>query len=122
MYDDGDVVATSETGKGLYNEFTDYTGLGQGAANYKAYLNLTNPLIIDGNNDSWSNILIPKELQQEMWDYLGERVASTNTRTYAQFAKEKGYGGVIFKGIYDYGEFAKGDLETQTPDRGCYCF
>ena len=44
---EGDSVATSETAKGIYDEFCWYEGVGNGDANYKVYLNLKNPLEVD---------------------------------------------------------------------------
>lgn len=106
FYDEGEAEATSDTAVGIYEEFRDWTGLGSGSANYEVYLNIKNPLVIESNSDSWDHVLIPKEIQEDMWEYLGERVASTNTRTYSAYAKEKGYDGVIFKRIIDTGIYA----------------
>lgn len=56
LYEDGVEVASSETAKMLYDEFRDWTGLGTGSANYKVYLNLTNPLIVDAKNSEWDDL------------------------------------------------------------------
>lgn len=66
LLENGDVEVTSDTLKGLYDEFCDYTGLGQGQANYKVYLNLTNPLVVDANGRNWNRI--SGEFSQEVYD------------------------------------------------------
>ena len=105
LYDDGDEVATSDNAKGLYDEFTDYTGLGQGAGNYKVYLNLKNPLIVNANNENWSAIKVPKELQKDM------HLPYANTRQFAEYAKDKGFDGVIINGVYDNGSYSSGTIK-----------
>ncbi len=66
LFEDGDEVASSETAKGLYDEFRDWTGLGTGSANYKVYLNLKNPLVVDVEGRSWDRI--SSEFSQEEYD------------------------------------------------------
>ena len=66
LLEDGDEVATSDTAQGLYDEFRDWTGLGTGSANYKVYLNLKNPLIVDAKGRSWDRI--SSEFSQEVYD------------------------------------------------------
>ncbi len=63
---DGDTVAESSNLKDLYTEFCDYMGIGYGDANYKVYLNLTNPLEIDAQGRNWNNI--SRELSQKIYD------------------------------------------------------
>ena len=158
LFEDGDEIATSDTADGIYEEFRDWTGLGYGSVNYKAYLNLKNPLVVDAENLQW-NELPSIDGDTERYDYikivdtnrtdgkvtieyalntdmapstetvvlserfdeglanrlsdvgLGESlknvpVKSMTTRDYAQYAKENGYDGVIFKNIYDNGVYA----------------
>lgn len=56
LYEDGSEVASSETAKMLYDEFRDWSGLGEGQANYKVYLNLTNPLVVDAEGRNWNEL------------------------------------------------------------------
>lgn len=63
---DGDRVAESNTAQGIYDEFCWYEGVGEGDANYKVYLNLTNPLEIDAQGRPWNKI--DAEFSQEVYD------------------------------------------------------
>lgn len=63
---EGDRVADSKTAKGIYEEFCWYEGVGDGDANYKVYLNLTNPLEVDGKGRPWNKI--DAEFSQEVYD------------------------------------------------------
>lgn len=63
---EGDRVAESNTAQGIYSEFCWYEGVGEGDANYKVYLNLTNPLVIDGKGRPWNKI--DAEFSQEVYD------------------------------------------------------
>ena len=63
---EGDRVADSNTAKGIYEEFCWYEGVGEGDANYKVYLNLTNPLVVDAEGRNWNNI--SREFSQEVYD------------------------------------------------------
>ena len=63
---DGDRVASSDTAQGIYEEFCWYEGIGDGDANYKVYLNLTNPLVVDAEGRNWNNI--SREFSQEIAD------------------------------------------------------
>ena len=63
---EGDKVATSDTAKGIYEEFCWYEGVGEGDANYKVYLNLTNPLEVDAKGKNWNNV--SREYSQEIAD------------------------------------------------------
>ena len=66
LLENGEHVAWSDTAQGIYDEFTWYEGVGEGDANYKVYLNLTNPLVIDANGRNWNNI--SREFSQEIAD------------------------------------------------------
>ena len=66
LYDDGGEVATSESLAEIYEEFCDYEGVGYGNANYKVYLNLTNPLEVDAGGRNWDNV--SREYSQEVAD------------------------------------------------------
>ena len=63
---EGERVAASDTAKGIYDEFRWYEGVGEGDANYKVYLNLTNPLVVDANGKNWNNV--SREYSQEIAD------------------------------------------------------
>lgn len=97
LYEDGDQIASSESPKLLYDEFREWTGVGEGSANYKVYLNLTNPLVVDAKNNEWDSIAPINGQENPM-----------STREYSQYAKENGYDGVIFNNIIDNGGYASG--------------
>jgi hypothetical protein len=56
LLEDGDHVATSETAQGIYEEFCWYEGIGDGNVNYKVYLNLTDPLVVNARGQHWNDI------------------------------------------------------------------
>lgn len=56
LLENNEHVAYSDTAQGLYEEFCWYEGVGEGDANYKVYLNLTNPLEIDAEGRKWSDL------------------------------------------------------------------
>ena len=66
LLENNEHVAYSDTAQGLYDEFCWYEGVGDGDANYKVYLNLTNPLVIDAEGRNWNNI--SREFSQEVYD------------------------------------------------------
>ena len=66
LLEDGDEVATSDDLAEIYEEWRDWSGLGYGDANYKVYLNLTNPLVVDGKGRPWNKI--DAEFSQEVYD------------------------------------------------------
>lgn len=59
-------TAESDTLQGIYEEFCDWEGVGYGDANYKVYLNLTNPLEVDAKGRPWNKI--DAEFSQEVYD------------------------------------------------------
>ena len=61
-----DEIATSDNLAEIYEEFCDYEGVGYGDANYKVYLNLTNPLVVDAEGRNWDNVT--REFSQELAD------------------------------------------------------
>ena len=63
---EGDRVADSKTAQGIYEEFCWYEGVGEGDANYKVYLNLINPLVVDAEGRNWNNI--SREFSKEVYD------------------------------------------------------
>ena len=66
LLENGDHVAWSDTAQGVYEEFCWYEGVGEGDANYKVYLNLTNPLEVDAKGRPWNKI--DAEFSQEVYD------------------------------------------------------
>lgn len=66
LLENNEHVAYSDTAQGLYDEFCWYEGVGEGDANYKVYLNLTNPLEIDAKGRPWNKI--DAEFSQEVYD------------------------------------------------------
>ena len=56
LYDDDYEVATSESLDDLFEEFKDWEGVGYGSVNYKAYLNLKNPLVVDAEGRDWHSL------------------------------------------------------------------
>lgn len=89
---EGDKVAESNTAKGIYDEFCWYEGVGEGDANYKVYLNLKNPLVVDANGRNWNNI--SREFSQEVYDRYKSLTDSEKTAL-AEIAGWGEYG--IFK-------------------------
>ena len=104
LLEDNEHVAYSDTAQGLYEEFCWYEGVGEGDANYKVYLNLTNPLVVDGGGRYWNaiNFETPNEIVRfevqnvkGRWkikdnlngDYLEiDRAVAWHTEEYAQEA------------------------------------
>ena len=64
LYENNEYVAKSDTAQGIYEEFCWYEGVGDGDANYKVYLNLKNPLIVDAQGRNWDNV--SREYSQEL--------------------------------------------------------
>ena len=88
LLDDGDEVATSDDLAEIYEEWRDWSGLGYGDANYKVYLNLTNPLVVDAEGRNWNNI--SREFSQEIADRYhsltaDERAALTDLAEWGEY-------------------------------------
>ena len=114
LYDSGEAVAESDSAAGIYDEFREWSGIGYGNANYKVYLNLTNPLIVDAKGEVWSAIKVPEELQKAVKERFGFNAPVLNTRQYAELANAMGYDGVIFKNIRDNGLYSNGGVGAST--------
>jgi len=54
--ENGDFIAESDTARGIYEEFCEWEGVGYGDANYKVYLNLKNPLVVDAKGRKWDEL------------------------------------------------------------------
>ena len=70
LYEDGDEIATSDSAKGLYEEYRDWTGDGYGNANYKVYLNLKNPLVVDAKDNNWNELGEYDEANTTNYEYI----------------------------------------------------
>ena len=66
LLENNEFVAAKDTMQELYEEFCWYEGVGEGDANYKVYLNLTNPLVVDAEGRNWNNV--SREFSQEVYD------------------------------------------------------
>lgn len=91
MYEDGDYVDESRNLNDLYNLYNQYSGFGGTSSNYKVYLNVTNPLIVDAKGKSWDDITT---------DFSDEPMTSN---AIAEYAKENGYDGVVIRNVVDAG-------------------
>lgn len=66
LLENNEHVATKDTMQEIYEEFCWYEGVGDGDANYKVYLNLKNPLVVDAEGRNWNRI--SGEFSQEIYD------------------------------------------------------
>ena len=103
MYEDGDYVDESRNLNDLYNLYNQYSGFGGTSANYKVYLNVNNPLIVDAKGKSWDDITT---------DFSDEPMTSN---AIAEYAKENGYDGVVIRNVVDAGLYnSSGEYKTGT--------
>ena len=110
LLENGEHVADSDTAQGIYEEFCWYEGVGEGDANYKVYLNLKNPLVVDAQGRNWNNI--SREYSQEIADRYKsltaeEKAALSNLAEWGEYSifrdemlearanAEQGVGGVF---------------------------
>jgi len=68
LLQENEKVADSDTAQGIYEEFCDWVGVGYGDANYKVYLNLKNPLVVDAGGRNWNRLT--SEFSQEIYDKI----------------------------------------------------
>ena len=80
LQENGEHVAWSDTAQGIYEEFCWYEGVGEGDANYKVYLNLTNPLEVDAQGRNWDNVT--REFSQEIADKYHSLTAEEKATLY----------------------------------------
>ena len=85
---DAPIDTSKAKGNSKWTEWARQRGKGK-AGMYPVYLNITNPLVVDG--------------QGATWDTIPFNGTEQTTREIARYAKENGYDGVIFKNIYDLG-------------------
>lgn len=86
---EGDRVADSDSAAGIYEEFCWYEGVGEGDVNYKVYLNLVNPLVVDAEGRNWNNVT--REFSQEIADKYhsltaDERAALVNLASWEELS------------------------------------
>lgn len=104
LYEDGDVVAESDTAQGLYEEFKDWPEMDRSYANYKVYLNLKNPLEVDAEGRNWDNV------SREFWPELYEQWKE-------DFTEEEKAALEDLAGWEDYSTF-KAEVERAIRDAG----
>lgn len=89
--DRGNVEATGSLSD-LQIAFDSLSGWGGGdASNYEVYLNITNPLVIDGKGNNWDEIPVPWQSD------------TMTTNAIAEYAYENGYDGIKVTNIFDIG-------------------
>lgn len=89
--DRGNVEATGSLSD-LQIAFDSLSGWGGGdASNYEVYLNITNPLVIDGKGNNWDEIPVPWQNE------------TMTTNAIAEYAYENGYDGIKVTNIFDIG-------------------
>lgn len=71
---------------------------------YATYLNITNPLVVDAKGNDWENIKVP--WQDE----------AMNSNELAEYAKEKGYDGLVIKNVYDIGIYTSQSNQVPATD------
>lgn len=103
IFEDGEVIASSDDLQTAYNEWNAYSGWGGEVSNYKTYLNVTNPLVVDAEYNSWQEL-----------EYKADGEVLTTTNAIADYARENGYDGVIFNNIMDSGIYGTAN-ENMTP-------
>lgn len=83
-----------------YDEFVAYLmeeyGDSEVSGNYKVYLNITNPLIVEADGTNWDEL-----------PSIDDREVMT-TRDYAEYAEANGYDGVIINDVFDIAIYASG--------------
>jgi len=89
-------IKLKDEGRGLIDVDT-LTFMSTDPGIYKMYGKTDNMLIVDGKGNSWNEIPIPQAIKNEIGD------DSATTRELSQFAKDKGYNGVVIENIADNG-------------------
>ena len=95
LWQDGEFVVRDRDLHALYWDFNDeIVGYGGDSGNYKVYLNLENPLVVDAHNDNWDEITVD-------WED-----GPTTTNNIAWYAMENGYDGVVINNVVDIGIYS----------------
>ena len=90
--EDGEEILREKSLTDLAMAYNEYTGWGGDSANYRVYLNVTNPLIVDAAGSNWDEI---------SWNGI-----SITTNELAEVALAEGYDGLIVDNVLDYGLYA----------------
>lgn len=108
----------AETFDELVEEMEEY-GDGGTTGNYKVYLNITNPLIVDAENNYWDEIPFWNQMDEKYREELAESEMDweidnkpdsfpLTTRQISAYARWMGHDGVIFNNLVDNAVFAAG--------------
>ena len=97
----------SDAGQGFYAASDKDTAETYGLNNkYALFFNLKNPYIIEGFGQPWNQLLLNDEDYTEEELKQPYKLKRLSTRDIENFAKNKGYDGVIFKDIIDQGKYS----------------
>ena len=97
----------SDAGQGFYAASGKDTAETYGLNNkYALFFNLRNPYIIEGFGQPWNKLLLNDEDYTEEELKQPYKLKRLSTRDIENFAKNKGYDGVIFKDIIDQGKYS----------------
>lgn len=97
----------SDAGQGFYAARDEDTAETYGLnKKYALFFNLRNPYIIDGFGQPWNQLLLNDEDYTEEELKQPYKLKRLSTRDIENFAKNKGYDGVIFKDIIDQGKYS----------------
>ena len=97
----------SDAGQGFYAANDEDTAETYGLNNkYALFFNLKNPYIIEGFGQPWNQLLLNDEDYTEEELKQPYKLKRLSTRDIENFAKNKGYDGVIFKDIIDQGKYS----------------
>ena len=97
----------SDAGQGFYAANDKDTAETYGLNNkYALFFNLKNPYIIEGFGQPWNQLLLNDEDYTEEELKQPYKLKRLSTRDIENFAKNKGYDGVIFKDIIDQGKYS----------------
>lgn len=107
LYEDGDEIATSDTADGLYEEYRDWTGDGYGNANYKVYLNLKNPLVVDAQGEYWDELDKVSTANKKVYDTLRAKSLPNGQISYSYDDGNGKYNSKRVKGEMSDQEFLK---------------
>ena len=118
VYDYTSFTVFQNKGGNFFNADIDNAG-GYGSTVYHVFLNLCNPLVIDGAGQNYSEIKFKRK--------------TLDTYGWAQHAKHNGYDGVVFKNIHDgvdygalqnaldeYVAFSPNQIKSATDNDGSY--
>lgn len=104
LLENNEHITTKDTAQEIYEEFCWYEGVGEGDANYKVYLNLKNPLVVDAEGRNWDNV------SSEYWPELHEQWRN-------EFTQEEKDALIDLAGWEDFSTF-KSEIERAVRDAG----